>query len=202
MFTPEECAAVIAQVDAFGVAFKREHDVRLAYCSDEFYIDAGLPLPDEDYYDGYPQLDNGVGLITSAQNEFDSELDFLDEYSHDGAGEMSVATGAAAYDFISGLAASLEEHVDGLRIHVYKIENDFFGRTVTVAGLITGGDILAQLRGKPLGERLIIPSVMLRSEGDLFLDGMSHEELGRELGVPICITETGGADFIRTVLEG
>lgn len=54
MFTPDECAAVIAQVDAFGVAFKREHDVRLAYCSDEFYIDAGLPLPDEDYYDGYP----------------------------------------------------------------------------------------------------------------------------------------------------
>lgn len=202
MFTPDECAAVIAQVDAFGVAFKREHDVRLAYCSDEFYIDAGLPLPDEDYYDGYPQLDNGVGLITSAQNEFDFELDFLDEYSRDGVGEMSVATGAAAYEFISGLAASLEERVDGLKIHVYKIENDFFGRTVTVAGLVTGGDILAQLREKPLGERLIIPSVMLRSEGDLFLDGMSHEELGEALGVPICVTETGGVDFIRAVLEG
>lgn len=176
--------------------------VRLAYCSDEFYIDAGLPLPDEDYYDGYPQLDNGVGLITSAQNEFDFELDFLDEYSRGGVGEMSVATGAAAYEFISGLAASLEERVDGLKIHVYKIENDFFGRTVTVAGLVTGGDILAQLREKPLGERLIIPSVMLRSEGDLFLDGMSHEELGEALGVPICVTETGGVDFIRAVLEG
>lgn len=202
MFTPEECASVIAQVDAFGAAFSQKHDVRLAYCSDEFYIDAGLPLPGEDYYDGYPQLDNGVGLITSMKGEFEAELDFLDEYPREGVGELSVATGAAAFSFISGLASALERRVDGLCIHVYKIENDYFGHTVTVAGLVTGGDILAQLRGKPLGERLIIPSVMLRSEGDLFLDGMSFEELSDGLGVPVCVSDTGGADFIRAVLAG
>lgn len=201
-FTAEQSAAVIEQVDRFAEEFKREHGIRLVYASDEFYLKAGLDLPGEDYYDGYPQLENGVGMITSMKGDFDAELDYLHEYGREGVGEMSIATGAAAHEFISSLAGELEACIEGLRVHVYKIDNKFFGETVTVAGLVTGGDIAEQLAGKELGKRLILPSVMLRSEGDLFLDGMTPKQLSEKLKVPIVISETDGVSFIRSILEG
>ena len=161
-----------------------------------------MPVPGEDYYDGYPQLDNGVGMIASMNGEFCTELDYLDEYGREGVGELSIATGAAAFGFISSLARELMRRIEGLDVHVYRIENEFFGDTVTVAGLVTGGDIAAQLKGKPLGSRLILPSVMLRAERDLFLDGMTPEQLSEKLGVPVVFSETDGVSFIKSVLEG
>lgn len=200
-FTAEDCAAVISQVDRFAVDFKKRNGIRLAYCSDEFYLKAGLQIPDEDYYDGYPQLENGVGMIASMSAEFNEELDYLDEYDRDGADEVSIATGAAAYRFISSLADTLTEKT-GIKIHVYKIRNNFFGETVTVAGLVTGGDIAEQLDGMPLGKRLILPYVMLRAERDLFLDGMTPAQLSERLSVPVTFSESDGASFIRSVLAG
>lgn len=200
-FTAEDCAAVISQVDRFAVDFKKRNGIRLAYCSDEFYLKAGLQIPDEDYYDGYPQLENGVGMIASMSAEFNEELDYLDEYDRDGADEVSIATGAAAYRFISSLADTLTEKT-GIKIHVYKIRNNFFGETVTVAGLVTGGDIAEQLDGMPLGKRLILPYVMLRAERDLFLDGMTPAQLSERLAVPVTFSESDGASFIRSVLAG
>ncbi len=201
-FSKEEAAEVISQVNSFGDRFFAENGVRLVYCSDEFYLKAEMPIPGEDYYDGYPQLDNGVGMIASMNGEFCAELDYLDEYGRKGVGELSIATGAAAFEFISSLARELMRRIEGLDIHVYRIENEFFGDTVTVAGLVTGGDIAAQLKGKPLGSRLILPSVMLRAERDLFLDGMTPEQLSEKLGVPVVFSETDGVSFIKSVLEG
>jgi hypothetical protein len=200
-FTAEDCAAVIRQVDAFAEEFKKRCGIRLAYCSDEFYLKAGIRIPDEDYYDGYPQLENGVGMIASMSSEFYGELDYLDEYDRDGADEVSIATGEAAHGFISSIAEALSEKT-GIKIHVYKIKNRFFGETVTVAGLLTGGDIAEQLDGLPLGKRLILPYVMLRAERDLFLDGMTPDQLSSRVGVPVVFSESDGADFIRSVLAG
>ena len=202
LYTPGECANIIRQVAAFGEECKKKIGVRLFYAADEMYVKAGLPLPDGDYYDGYPQIDNGVGMMTSMQEEFDEELRYVaEDYDVDRPRELSIATGEAAFAYIKRLAARVEEACPHTRINVYKIENEFFGKSITVAGLICGCDLLKQLKGKDLGERLVLPSVMLRADKDLFLDGVSLEELSNELSVPIVTGECTGGDFIRSLLS-
>ena len=200
-FTPDESAAMIAQVSAMGERCLAKYGVRLFYAADESYVKAGLPLPDPEYYDGYPQLDNGVGLMACMREEFEAELDFLDEYDLTCPRKLSVATGAAAYEYICSLAAVLMRHVPTLDCRVYRIENDFFGHSVTVAGLICGCDIIAQLQGKDLGDKLILPEVMLRAEKDLFLDGSSIVDLEKALGVPVEISECTGNGFVASLLK-
>ena len=201
-FSPEECAAVIAQVNAFGDECLARYGTRLFYCSDEFYIRAGLPLPPEEFYEDYSQIENGVGMLTSMRAEFDMEMEYLDELLVDfrAPRTVSVITGMAAYEHIASLANALTERVDGLTVNVYPIQNDFFGERVTVAGLITGGDVVKQLKGKELGDELLFPSVMLRADGDVFLDDMTPAQLSEHLGVPVCATESDGAKFISALL--
>ncbi|MBQ8415836.1 MAG: DUF512 domain-containing protein [Clostridia bacterium] len=201
-FTPEECKEVIKQVNAFGDECLQKYGTRLFFCADELYVRAGLPLPGEEYYEEYPQIENGVGMLTSLQTEFSLELDYLDEYLPTAKlpRTVSIATGAAAYEHILALSQALSARVPDLTVHVYRIKNDFFGESVTVAGLLTGQDVKAQLQGKPLGEELLFPAVMLRSDGDVFLDDMTPEELSKALGVPVRPTESDGADLIRGLL--
>ena len=201
-FSKEEAARVLEQVNSFGEKMRDRHGVRMFYCADEFYLKAEQALPDEDYYDGYPQIENGVGMITSTLSEFYDELDYIDEY----LGEVklprtvSVATGVAAYDTVISMARALEERVNGLRINVYKIINNFFGESITVAGLLTGKDISEQLHGKDLGEALFFPENALRADGDLFLDDISPEDLGKTLGVTARPAHNDGAQFIKDML--
>ena len=201
-FSPEECAAVIEQVNAYGNWCLKEFGTRIFYCSDEFYIRAGLPLPTEEFYEDYSQIENGVGMLTSMRAEFDMELDYLDELLGDFCAprKVSVITGMAAYEHISSLASELQSRVEGLSVSVYPIVNNFFGERVTVAGLITGGDVVEQLAGKDLGDELLFPSVMLRADGDVFLDDMTPEELSGRLGVGVRACESDGAKFIAAVL--
>ena len=201
-FSPEECAAVIEQVNAYGNWCLKEFGTRIFYCSDEFYIRAGLPLPDEAFYEDYSQIENGVGMLTSMKAEFDMELDYLDELleSFCAPRTVSLITGMAAHAHISSLAKELMSHVEGLTVNVYPIVNNFFGESVTVAGLLTGGDVIDQLLGKDLGDELLFPSVMLRADGDVFLDDMTPDELGEKLGVPVRAVESDGAKFIAAVL--
>ena len=201
-FTPEECAAVIEQVNAYGNWCLKEYGTRIFYCSDEFYIRAGLPLPDEEFYEDYSQIENGVGMLTSMRAEFDMELDYLDELLENfrAPRTVSLITGMAAYEHISALAKELTSRVDCLTVNVYSIVNNFFGSSVTVAGLITGGDVVEQLKGKNLGDELLFPSVMLRADGDVFLDDMTPDALGEKLGVPVRAVESDGAKFIAAVL--
>ena len=201
-FSPEECAAVIEQVNAFGEECLQKFGTRIFYCSDEFYVRAGLPLPPEEYYEDYSQIENGVGMLTSMKSEFDFELDYLDELL-DGfraPRTVSVATGMAAHEHISSLAKELMARVDGLTVKVYPIVNNFFGPSVTVAGLLTGTDVVEQLSGKDLGDELLFPAVMLRADGDVFLDDMTPAELSERLGVPVCPSENDGAKLIAALL--
>ena len=199
-FSREESAAVVRQVEDFAAKCKSYYGEYIFYCGDEFYIEGGLPIPSGDYYGEYKQIENGVGMIASMKDEFDDALETSDYDG--GAREVSVATGVIAYDFISGLADKITQRYKNVIIHVYKIENDFFGRTVTVSGLVTGRDLAKTLKGQKLGEALYIPSCMLRAEGDLFLCGMSVGELEKELGVSVVAVETNGYDFVEKILGG
>ncbi len=200
-FTPEETSAVIDTVDAFAAECMVKYGSRLFFCSDEMYLSCGRELPGEEYYEGYPQIENGVGMIRSMQCEFEDELEFLFDYDLDKPRKISIATGFAAYDFIKSLSDELMRRVKTLDITVYRIRNDFFGKNITVAGLITGKDLYAQLAGKPLGDKLILPSVMLRAERDMFLDSMPLLELSEKLGVEIAVSEATGMDFIASILD-
>lgn len=201
-FTKEDAIEVLKQINTFGDKMLEEHGTRLVYPSDEWYLTAECPLPDEDYYEGYPQLENGVGMITSMQNEFDLALDYVEEeYDLSQKITCSIATGTAAYPFIRSLADALMQKAPNLTCHVYRIENDFFGHTITVAGLVTGRDLIKGLTGKPLGDFLLLPTVMLRDEGDRFLDDTALTELEDTLHTPVRLVRPTGDDFIQALLS-
>ena len=183
---------------------KEKYGQRMFFCADELYLKSGRELPNEDYYEGYPQIENGVGMITSLEGEFYSELDYLDEYleNYSGARHISIATGVAAYDSIKKMAVELEARVEGLKIDVYKIINYFFGESITVAGLLTGKDMSEQLMGKTLGEELIFPCNTLRAGEDIFLDDMTPTMLSEILGVKVSPSAETGDGFIRQALCG
>lgn len=202
-FTPEDCAAVIDQVNSFGDKCVMQYGTRLFYCSDEFYIRAGRPLPKEDYYEDYSQIENGVGMLTSLTSEFDFELDYLEDYLKEYRAPRSVSliTGTAAYEHLRALCQRLEERVPDLTVKVYQILNRFFGESVTVAGLLTGGDVIEQLKGKMLGDELIIPAVMLKADEEIFLDDKTPSDLSKALGnIPVRACKSDGAELIRTIL--
>lgn len=200
-FTAEETSEIIDTVNAFADECLEKYGSRLFFCSDEMYLKCRREIPDEEYYEGYPQIENGVGMIRSMKTEFDEELEFLSEYDTEKKRKISIATGVAAYDFICSLVDELSRRIPTFECRVYRIENKFFGKNITVAGLITGTDLLEQLKGKDLGDCLYLPAVMLRREGDRFLDDMTPEELSKALNVKIVTTECSGADFIAKLLS-
>ena len=200
-FTKKEAAAVIEQINRHGEKSLKARGCRLFYAADEFYLQAELPLPSPDYYEGYPQLDNGVGMLTCMGEEFADAMEYLTEdYDTSTVRSFSIATGRAAYDFISQITNTLCTACPGLNGQVYQIENRFFGPEITVAGLICGCDLYEQLKDKPLGDRLYISSTMLRDGGDLFLDDVSLTELAEKLRVPIIPVEPSGDAFIKALL--
>ncbi len=201
-FSKEDCRAVIAQVEGFADKCLEKYGSRLFFCADEFYIKGELPLHDDDYYEGYPQIENGVGMLTSLLTEFGIETDYIEEYleKFTAPRRVSVVTGMAAKDQITDMCNRLCKIIDGLEIKVYPIVNDFFGHEITVSGLLTGKDIYEQLKDKDLLDELILPPNVLRSEGDLFLCGMSIDELSEKLNVKIELSGNDGAGFICAML--
>jgi len=201
-YTKDEAAQIILTVDAFADKLEAEIGHRVFFCADELYLKAELPIPYEAHYEGYPQIENGVGMIRSTLDEFYDELSYVEEYLGDVTlpRTVSVATGVAAFDTLSEMARALESRVDGLKINVYKIVNNFFGESITVAGLLTGKDMYEQLCDKALGEVLFFPENALRSGGDLFLDDISPEQLSESLGVTALPAHNDGAQFIRDIL--
>ena len=201
-YTPEECAQIIAQVNRVGDECMVKYGTRIFCCADELYLSAGLPLPGEEYYGDYDQIENGVGMITSLCTEVATELDFAEDYKeiYKAPRHVSIATGVAAYDTICSLASGLEQTFEGLRVDVYRIINHFFGESITVAGLLTGRDIAEQLKGKDLGDCLLIPENTLRAGEDTLLDDMTVEQLSAALGVPVCPSANDGVGFVESVL--
>lgn len=194
-FDRESAGGVIRQVTAWQDRFRKELGTRLVYLGDEFYIMAQQPLPDYDHYEGFPQLENGVGLCTSLGYEFREALE--DAEGRTPARRKTVATGQIAYGFLCGLIHMLE----GDRIAVIPISNRFFGEHITVTGLVTGQDLIAQLQGRDLGEELLISSAMLRHDGDLFLDDTSVEDVARALGIKVTPVPNDGYAFLHALLR-
>ena len=201
-FTKEDCREVIAQVESFADECLEKYGSRLFFCADEFYIKGELPLHDDEYYEGYAQIENGVGMLTSLLTEFGIETDYIEEYleKYKSPRRISVVTGMAAKDQIIDMCDRLCNIIVGLEINVYPIVNDFFGHEITVSGLLTGKDIYEQLKDKELLDELILPPNVLRSEGDLFLCGMSIDELSEKLNVKIRLSGNDGAGFVSAML--
>ena len=193
----ETACAVIDQVDAFGAKCLQQTGSRMFFCSDELYIRAGRPLPDEDYYEDYVQIENGVGLLRSLITEFHAALRLED--APVSASPYTIATGVSAAPFLRELSEKAAEKT-GAAGQVIAIESNFFGHTVDVAGLVTGGDLIAQLKGRPLGDRLLIPVNMLRHGGDVFLDDLHVSDVESALGVPVTVVEQDGFDLLDAIL--
>jgi putative radical SAM enzyme (TIGR03279 family) len=193
-FSAEEAKQVIRKVETFAEQCLAHYGSRIFYVGDEFYQQAGLPIPDAEYYGDFHAIEDGVGMIASMKQEFENALADADE-DESLEREISIATGKAAYGFLCTLAERFREKYPNVKIHIYEIENRYFGESVTVAGLLTGKDLKEQLSGKPLGETLYISTNMLRYEEDLFLCGMHIDELSESLGVTIETCPSDGYEF-------
>ena len=201
-FSVEEAGAVIDMIDSVGEKMMELHGSRMFFAADEFYIKAKRPIPDEEYYEGYPQIENGVGMIRSFLEDFSIAWEDISDMS-DSLTEkrrISIATARAAYPFIKKSCDMLSGFIKNLEINVYEIINEFYGESITVTGLLTGCDMYKQLVGKDLGDELFIPENSLKADEDIFLCGMSLEELSEKLGVCVTPLDADGYEFVRAVI--
>ena len=188
-YTKELAGETIDMVTVFGDECLKRHGTRIFFCGDELYIKAERELPPDEFYEEHTQLENGVGMIRLLETEFRSALMLSDE--PDGV-PFSIATGVSAAPYFEKLLGMAKEKYGTIKGQVYAIENDFFGRSINVTGLITGQDLIKQLKGRALGERLLISQNMLRREEMDFLDDVTLEQASKELGVPIYPIEQDG----------
>ena len=198
-FTPEHAAETLDLIAELTDKYLAEKGSRIFFPSDEFFLKAGRPLPEEDWYEGYPQLENGVGLIRLMITEFSQALAECDGPAL--GTPFSMATGGASAFMLTELLRLAREKFPAIDGTVYTIMNDFFGHSIDVAGLITGGDLINQLRGKPLGKTLYITNRMLKDGENIFLDDVTLEEASRALGVPIVPISGGGAELLEVMLR-
>ena len=188
-FTPEHAAETLDMVTAFGDRCLKKHGTRIFFCGDELYLLAGRELPPDEFYEEHTQLENGVGMLRLLETEFRSALRLSEEPDYV---PFSIAAGTSAAPFFQKLLDLAKERYPGLDGRVYPIVNDFFGHSINVSGLITGQDLIAQLRGKDLGERLFISQNMLRRQEMDFLDDVKLSDAVEALGLPIYPVEGDG----------
>ena len=189
----------IETVEHFQKIAKEKYDIHFVHASDELYLLAGRDLPPEESYDGYLQIENGVGMLRlfiEESNDAISDLKACDD-----EGEISVATGKLAYPVLKNVIEKVGKICPNKKVHLYEIRNDFFGESITVSGLITGQDIINQLKGKPLGKALYLPVNMFRSGEEVFLDDTTREDVENRLGVRVCIQEASGYDFVKDIVN-
>lgn len=195
-FTKEHAAETIDMVEGFAQSCLERYGTRIFFCGDELYLKAGRQLPEDEYYEEHTQLENGVGMLRLMETEFLSALKLSDGV--DGV-PFSIATGVSAAPFFAGLLEKAKEIYPELDGRVYAVENDFFGRSINVAGLVTGQDLIAQLKGKNLGKRLFISQNMLRRQEMDFLDDVTLAEASEALGLPIYPTEADGFELFDAI---
>ena len=212
MFTKEEAEQIVDMIESYQQACFEQYGLHFIHASDEFYILAGRKFPEEECYDGYIQLENGVGMMRLLMEEFASAWEAasgssrFQELRQTLQRTVTVATGQLACSTLEVFAGQLMDAYPGLMIRVCAIRNDFFGETITVSGLVTGQDLIAQLQerqkaGEDLGEALLIPVNMLRSGEQVFLDDVTVAEVEKALGLRVVPVEAGGQDFVDAVLD-
>lgn len=200
-YDKESALETIKSVEAYGKKCHEKFGSRIFFCADELYIKAQLPLPEDEHYEDYPQLENGVGMLRLLITEFTDALRELECEAK--LQSFTAVTGVSAKPYIENLICTAAEKCGIIKGSVVGVENDFFGDSVDVAGLVTGGDILRALDGKTLGERILLPRNMLRSGeslgGGVFLDDVTVHQLEKTLGVPVRIVEQDGYDLLKAV---
>jgi putative radical SAM enzyme (TIGR03279 family) len=196
-FTEKTANEALDIIEAKQEEFFEKFGTRLVYAADEFYLKAKREIPDDEYYEDYPQYENGVGLIRVLQKEF---FDALDNTDKDNVNtNISIATGYAASEILIFLIEKAKEKWHNLNCKVYAIKNNYFGENITVAGLITGSDLVEQLKGKELGDYLVIPSVMLKQDSDLFLDDYTVSQVEKELNIKVKVINNDGYELLNTL---
>lgn len=188
-------------INGFGEKMLREYGERVVFPADEFYITAGLPMPEGEYYESYDQYENGVGMWAYYREGF---IEGLSDAEYQGGDRrVSIATGVLAAPLMVGLSEMVTKKFPEVKIKVYTVKNNFFGETVTVSGLVTGGDLIEQLspHKEQLGERLYIPKNMLKADEDIFLDNVTLEEVSEKLGVPVIPVSDEGYELIDDILS-
>ena len=211
-FTKEESGKIIDIIEGYQKKIYREYGIHFIHASDEWYINAEREFPEEERYDGYIQLENGVGMMRIFIDEFKEALEQLtksEKYpilKRSLSRTVTIAVGKMTYSTMKDFTEQLQEVFPGLRINIYYIRNDFFGETITVSGLITGHDLVKQIKerqnaGVELGDTLNIPSNMLRIGEQVFLDDMTVSEVEKELGMRLVPVESSGKDFIEAIIN-
>lgn len=197
-FTGEDAVEVIGIIKKWQDIIQKHYGTRMIHASDEWYLMAGLPLPVEEEYEGYPQLENGVGMVRSMNEEVDCCLKELK--GDDRIRKLTMITGTLAEPVIREQVAKIQKKYPNIDAKVIAVVNHFFGERITVAGLVTGQDIIAQLADKELGDVLLLPEVMLRSGEDVFLDDLKISDVEKALQTRVGIVKSDGEAFVRAVI--
>lgn len=198
----DDARAALEIIEHWQEILYQQHGSHFIHASDEFYILAGRPMPETDRYDGFPQLENGVGMLRLFDTEVDDELKRLNRKPPaEIPEELSIATGMLAYPYLQEQADKIMARYPFKKVRIYPVINNFFGESITVAGLLTGQDIIAQLKDQELGGRLLLPACMFKSGEDVFLDDITKEAVQKTLQVPVNIVKSSGQDFVRTILS-
>ena len=197
-FTKEEASIVLHTIHKWQEKLFSQYGTHFIHAGDEWYILAGQESPEAERYDGYLQLENGVGMLRLLLDEFEKAYAVLRGDHRKRC--VSLATGLLAYPYIKKMADRLMEKCTETKVYVYPVKNEFFGEQITVSGLITGKDLLCQLKGKPLGERLLLPCSMFRSGETVFLDDITLKDVTEALQVEADIVKSSGQDFIDAII--
>ena len=197
-FTKEDAREVLSVIHRWQEKIYQEHGIHMIDAGDEWYVLAEEEVPEEERYDGYLQLENGVGMMRLLFNEVQEALSAVtgDERQR----EISLATGRLMYPYIGKILEEIRKKFPNITTHLYAIRNDFFGERITVSGLITGQDLTGQLKGQPLGERLLLPCNMLKIGEPVFLDDFTLEEVENSLQVKTDIVKSSGQDLLDAVI--
>ena len=198
-YNKETAAQTLELIEKYGDSFKQKYGSRIVFASDEFFLKAERDIPEADYYEDFDQLDNGVGLMSLLRDELMYALEEAENLSKEISLTLACGTGVAG--FMQELMDKITERFENIKINVIGIKNDFFGGGINVSGLVTGRDLINQLKGCDLGEKLLIPSVMLRREGDIFLDDISLEEVENALNITVVPVSNSGDMLLNEILK-
>ena len=198
-FNEEDAKKIVAQIEKWQQKIYSKAHTKFVFAADEFYIKAKLPIPNYDEYEDFPQLENGVGMLALFQNEFESALAMVDK-SKIKAKKVSIVTSMAAYDFILQKANVINNLFKQVEVKVYGCPNDFFGENITVSGLLTGGDVIDIMKGKDIGDYLLLAENMFRSGTQIMLDDTNVDDLQNALNTKVIIVKNNGQDFLNKIL--
>lgn len=198
-FAREDALEVLSCIHRWQEKLYQEHDTHFIHAGDEWYILAGEEMPKEHTYDGYLQLENGVGMTRLLMDEVEEVLS--EEHTDHEEHHVSIATGVLAYPYLTKLLDKIQIKYPGVKAHIYQIENKFFGEKITVAGLLTGRDMIEQLKGRELGDKLLLSNHVLRSGEEVFLDDITLSEMETALQTDISIVKSSGRDLVEAILN-